>query len=60
MNKALRERGIKEGDTVVIGPVEFVWSDDQSEAALFRAWLADRKASGKPFQGVARWPHAAM
>eukprot|EP00884_Botryococcus_braunii_P009916 jgi/Botrbrau1/18926/Bobra.177_2s0079.2 len=58
INKALKERGVKEGDTVVIGPVEMVWSDDQSEAALYRGWLEDRRAQGKPFQGVARWPHS--
>lgn len=57
MNKGLKEAGVKEGDTVVLGPVELVWSDDQSEAAVYKEWLAARRAEGKPFQGVARWPH---
>lgn len=46
-----------EGDTVVIGEVELAWSDNQSEAALYDAWIADRKAKGKVVQGVSRWPH---
>jgi hypothetical protein len=36
--KALKKRGIKEGDTVVIGQMETLWSDDQSDRALFKAW----------------------
>ena len=58
INKALRKRGILEGDMVIIGDTELQWSEDQSEAALFGAWLDDRRAKGRVAQGKARWPHA--
>ena len=47
---------MQEEDTVLIGEVELAWSDNQSEAALYEAWLSDRKAKGKVGQGSARWP----
>ncbi len=43
---------------VIIGDTELQWSEDQSEAALFGAWLDDRRAKGRVAQGKARWPHA--
>lgn len=57
INKALKRRGVAEGDMVLIGEAELAWSDNQSEAALYDAWLSDRKARGKVAQGAARWPH---
>lgn len=57
INKALKKHGVTEGDTVLIGEAELAWSDNQSEAALYEAWLSDRKAKGKVGQGQARWPH---
>ncbi|KAL0053951.1 hypothetical protein WJX82_001595 [Trebouxia sp. C0006] len=57
INKALKKEGVTEGDTVLIGEAELAWSHNQSEAALYEAWLSDRKAKGKVGQGQARWPH---
>ena len=58
INKALRKKGVAEGDTVVFGDMELEWSDDQSEGGIYGRWLDDRKAQGKPLMGTARWPHA--
>ena len=57
INKALKRHGIVEGDMVTIGEAELTWSDNQSEAALYDAWVSDRKAKGKVAQGSSRWPH---
>lgn len=46
----------QEGDSVVIGDVEFEWSDDQSEGAMFDAWEADMRMRGQARVGAARWP----
>lgn len=57
INAALQEAGCTAGDTVAIGDQgEFVYSDDQSEAATYGAWLEDMDNRGKSRQGVARWP----
>ena len=58
INTALRARGIKEGDSVVIHEAEFDWQDDQSDAALYAAYMQDMQARGRSIQGSARWPHA--
>lgn len=58
INKALKKKGVLEGDTVVFGEMELEWSDDQSEGAIYGRWLDERKAQGKPLMGTARWPHA--
>ena len=58
INSALKARGILEGDMVVIGDVEFEYSDDTSEGALYEKWYAERKAAGIASRGSARWPHA--
>eukprot|EP00873_Tetraselmis_striata_P035218 jgi/Tetstr1/455482/TSEL_042311.t1 len=58
--KALRKRGIQEGDTVVIGGMETLWSDDQSDQALFKAWKQMREDSGQGEIGAARWPRARL
>ncbi len=56
VNKELRARGIQEGDTVVVGSHELLWSNDQSEGALYEAWKEERKGIAR--RGSARWPHA--
>lgn len=57
INAALKEAGCAAGDTVAIGDQgEFVYSEDQSEAATYGAWLEDMENRGKSRQGVARWP----
>jgi hypothetical protein len=53
----LRQKGVKEGDAVRVGGAEFAWSDDRSDGALYDAWMAARKASGRVLQGGSRWPH---
>jgi len=58
VNAALLARGVREGDSVVIGGTEFEWRDDRSEGALYDAWEADMRARGANRQGVARWPSA--
>ena len=58
INKQLRAKGIKEGDTVVIGETELQWSDDQSEGALYAAWREEKKRKGTAWHGSRSWPHA--
>ena len=57
INKALKKEGVAEGNTVQIADTELLWSDNQSEAALYEAWLSDRKAKGKIAKGRAILPH---
>ena len=54
----LRNRGVREGDTVRVGGAEFAWSDDRSDGALYDVWMTARKDAGRVLQGGARWPHA--
>ena len=54
---ALEKEGVVDGDSVVIGNAEFVWSSDRSEAALYRVWSQGLSSSGTPGKGSARWPH---
>lgn len=57
INEALKAAGIAAGDTVALGDMgEFVWSDDQSEAATYGAWLEDMEARGRNRQGGSKWP----
>lgn len=56
INAALRARGVKEGDTVVINETELTWSDDQSDSALYAAFKEGLKAQGKNVQGSTKWP----
>ena len=58
INKQLRAKGIKEGDTVVIGGTELQWSDDQSEGALYAAWREEKERKGTAWHGSRSWPHA--
>lgn len=55
---ALKAQGIEEGDTVVIGNMEFEHSNDNSEGAIYEKWYEQRRASGIAARGSARWPHA--
>ncbi|GFR45678.1 hypothetical protein Agub_g7092 [Astrephomene gubernaculifera] len=56
INGALRAKGVRQGDTVVIGDMEFSWSDDKSDAAVYDGWVRDMKDRGVNRQGTARWP----
>ncbi|GMH41099.1 hypothetical protein BSKO_09009 [Bryopsis sp. KO-2023] len=57
ITKTLRERGIKEGDDVVIGEMEFNWNDDTSEESLYTSWSESRASEGRPRMGRKNWPH---
>ncbi|KAG2433016.1 hypothetical protein HXX76_008743 [Chlamydomonas incerta] len=57
INGALKAKGVRQGDSVVIGETEFSWSDDQSDGAVYDSWLKDMKDRGVNRQGSARWPH---
>ena len=57
INSALKKRGILEGDTVVIGELEFEWSDDKDEGRIYEKWYQERRAAGVVGRGHARWPH---
>ncbi|KAG2448709.1 hypothetical protein HYH02_006065 [Chlamydomonas schloesseri] len=57
INGALKAKGVKEGDSVVIGETEFNWSDEKSDGAVYDSWLKDMKDRGVNRQGSARWPH---
>lgn len=48
VNKALRERGVAEGDTVIVGEMDFVWHD--SEDITASNWK-------RSFRGSRLWPH---
>eukprot|EP00879_Flechtneria_rotunda_P001326 GHRR01001476.1.p1 GENE.GHRR01001476.1~~GHRR01001476.1.p1 ORF type:complete len:621 (+),score=182.90 GHRR01001476.1:200-2062(+) len=57
INAALKAAGVTAGDTVGLGQMgEFVWSDDQSEAATYVAWVEDMAARGRVRQGGSKWP----
>lgn len=58
ITSALKARGVKEGDTVVIGELQFEHSEDTSEGALYDKWYGARKDAGIASRGSARWPHA--
>lgn len=51
-------RGAQEGDTVVIGEMEFEYSDERDEGAIYDKWYQERRAAGVVGRGQARWPHA--
>ena len=48
---------LQEGDTVIIGDLEFDYSEDKSEAGMYEKWYRERKAAGIVGKGQARWPH---
>ena len=54
---ALRAKGIKEGDTVVINDMELAWSEDRSDGGMYQAWIDDMKGRGRVRQGASKWPH---
>lgn len=47
----------QDGDTVVIGELEFDYSSDTSESAMYERWYQERRAAGVVGKGQARWPH---
>ena len=57
ITKALRAKGIEEGDTVVIGDMEFEHSDERSEGAMVEKFHRERRMAGIAAKGSARWPH---
>lgn len=57
--KTLEKKGVAEGDTVVIGTVEFRWAAEQREGQLYELWANDLQARGRVTKGSARWPHPA-
>lgn len=57
--KTLEKRGVREGDTVVIGDVEFRWAAEQREGQLYELWVNDLATRGRVSKGSSRWPHAA-
>ncbi|KAG2484430.1 hypothetical protein HYH03_016740 [Edaphochlamys debaryana] len=56
INGALRAKGVREGETVVIGEAEFAWSEAKGDAAVYASWVKDMKERGVNRQGSARWP----
>lgn len=57
VDAALKARGVMDGDTVVIGDLEFEYSSDHSEAGMYERWYSERRAAGVVGKGQARWPH---
>ncbi len=57
ITKALRAKGIQEGDTVIIGEMEFEHSDERSEGAMVEKFHRERRMAGIAAKGSARWPH---
>jgi hypothetical protein len=41
----------------VIGELEFEYSGDNSEQAMYERWYQERRAAGIVGKGQARWPH---
>ncbi|PSC71478.1 GTP-binding chloroplastic [Micractinium conductrix] len=57
IDSALRAKGVLDGDTVVIGDLEFEYSSDKSESTMYDRWFKERRAAGIVGRGQARWPH---
>ena len=57
ITKSLRAKGIQEGDTVIIGEMEFEHSDERSEGAMVEKFHRERRMAGIAAKGSARWPH---
>lgn len=55
----LERRGVRVGDAVVIGDVEFAWSASQTEGEMYEAWASESRAQGRVGKGAARWPHSS-
>lgn len=47
----------QDGDTVVIGDLEFEYDSDRSEAGMYDKWYRARREAGIVGKGQARWPH---
>ena len=58
VNQALKIRGVRAGDTVVLGAAEFEWSDAQNDAEMYTSWFDDMRARGKTIPGSSHWPRA--
>lgn len=57
IDAALRARGVLDGDTVIIGDLEFEYDSDRSEAGMYDKWYRARREAGVVGKGQARWPH---
>ncbi len=42
---------------MVIGELEFEYSDDRSDKKLYEKWYKDRRAAGVVGRGMSKWPH---
>jgi len=60
VNSQLLTRGIRDGDSVVIGETEFEWSNDRTQGGMFDAWQGDLKARGANRVGSAHWPQVDL
>lgn len=47
----------QDGDTVIIGDLEFEYDSDRSEAGMYDKWYRARREAGVVGKGQARWPH---
>lgn len=57
VDRALKARGALEGHTVVIGDLQFDYSEEKNEKVLYDKWYQERRAAGIVGRGEARWPH---
>jgi GTP-binding protein len=57
INAALKAQGAVDGQVVVIGDLEFEYSDDKSDKALYDKWYKERRANGVVGRGESKWPH---
>ena len=48
---------LQDGDTVVIGDLEFDYTSDRSESGMYDRWYRERREAGIVGKGQARWPH---
>jgi GTPase len=57
INAALKAQGAVDGQVVVIGDLEFEYSDEKSDKALYDKWYKERRANGVVGRGESKWPH---
>ncbi|KAJ4817285.1 GTPase obg [Rhynchospora pubera] len=60
VNKSLIKKGVKEGDTVIIGEMEMIWHDEYEKGSSARSRKRDevsiKESSSKNGEGSIRWP----
>ena len=52
---ALKAKGVKDGDPVVIGQLEMEWATEENDGKLYEQWM--RSQAGIPGRGTRHWPH---